>query len=520
MKINPHHLVSSRDEYSLLAYGRRCFGIIWGPGLDFLKIHQFVEEINSSNPHRVFLHVLELYQGHTPHAFIVIEMEYRTAIQQKYFTYLMAVLSLKLPFWIHIWDTLEHDAFRRDFLTPSQLDSELCINRLWLKNGAVFLIKTGFTEDNPHGEFVPEVTLDEAMEILEKNQASEIGSLTQEVNKLLSESQPHMMEHVLDITNVYIPKKLANLVLENPHWIEFPDFDDFDPTQVNFGAIPDSALLADEIPFTVAISDINDDKNGLERHFSRSLTTAQWVSLAIKNNANNAFLAAKDNIRESERLALFLGKSVSSDAFSSETLINKLVSVGLANTTFRAKLVKCPDLQLKKHWKEHVCVLDDEYLQMYKESRRQEWKGDGNDFFENNDYDIAYEPEAKTKPAVFAGLEDTSEFAENFTQKDIWGKLSAVIEDPQIMNQAQAQALSETDLEKTADLEDFDDFVEYYARHFLGYDEKDLEKHRVEKSPKQSPGLSGKNGDHSFDWQKYNDDSDYDSAFSEEEIDI
>ncbi|KAM9902948.1 hypothetical protein OXX79_003664, partial [Metschnikowia pulcherrima] len=309
------------------------------------------------------------------------------------------------------------------------------------------------------------------------------------------------------------------LVLENPHWIEFPDFDDFDPTQVNFGAIPDSALLADEISFTVAISDINDEKNGSEKHFSRSLTTAQWVSLAIKNNANNAFLAAKDNIKESERLASFLGKSVSSDAFSSETLLSKLVSVGLADTTSRAKLVECPDMQLKKNWKEHVCVLDDESLQMYKESQRQ-WKGDGNDFSEKNDTDIAYEPEAKTKPAVFAGLEDTSEFAENFTQKDIWGKLSALIEDPQIMGQPQAQALSETDLEKTADLEDFDDFVEYYARHFLGYDEKDLEKHRVEKNPKQSPGLSEKNGDDSFDWQKYNDDSDYDSAFSEEEIDI
>lgn len=514
MKINPAHLIPLRNEYSLISYGPRCFAIIWSPSAFLSEVEQFIEKINRYNPHRVLLQLLDLHRDYMSHAFVVVEMKYRTRIHQKYFTFLMWQLSQHLSAWIHIWDTLEHDALRRDFTAPTYMDSELGINRLWLKNGSVFLLNSGYTDDNPHGEFVPDVGLDQAIVSLNSGQSLENSDLSAQLKTEFNNGEEdHLVEHVLDITNVYIPKPLVNLVSHKPHWVTHPNFDEMDPTHIDLNAIPPSVSLSDEIPFTVAVSDMAYGEDSNEDLFSDSLTRAQWISLAIKFNVNRAFLEAK-NIDETESLERFVNAGFQGQGFLSSYLMGNLYELGLSRNKSSAKVETCPDLQIRKDWKSPVCVLTKTDLKVYEDLQRQDFQAEEN---ESEDENSSLDSTEDDSSPFFTGLEDTGEFARKFSRKDIWGKLSEAIEDPELLGQA--EALTEKDLEQTADLEDFDDFVEYYAKHFLGYTDGDLKKHQVQKTEtnkeEEKKGESGsKRG--SFDWQIYNDDSDYESDYQSE----
>ncbi|GEQ68987.1 hypothetical protein JCM33374_g2657 [Metschnikowia sp. JCM 33374] len=521
MKINPAHLIALRNEYSLLSYGPRCFAIVWGNDPNIPSdLVSFALSINKYNPHRVQLDVSRFYSDYTSRAFAVVEMKYRTPIQQKYFTYLMALLSKRVSAWIHVWDTLEHDALRRDFDAPGYMDSELSINRLWFKGDSVFLVCKGYTPDNSHGEFVPELSLQEAMDELVAGRGEKNEGLTNQLSAHFSAPhQAHLLEHVSDITNVYLPRNLASLVLRHVHWIELPDLNEIDPTNIVLDAIPASASLDDEVAFTVAVSDANIDNFQGDKSFSSGLTPAQWLSLSIKINVNKAFSEIKDNAEETIRLQEHIGKHVGENIFSSSFTMQRLYEQGLSNSKMAAKSVNCEDLRLAFNWDKPVCVLTNEERKVYEELQKQDWHASDEDSesVENPDLDKA-SPENKP---FFTGLEDTGEFAEHFSAKNIWGKVSAALDDPQLSDRT--HALSEKDLEKTGDLEDFDDFVEYYATHFLGYNEEDLEQHRVQppQTRSKSQGENTKNEKNKFDWEMYNNDSDYvsdDSSGSEVEV--
>lgn len=510
MVIDPERLTSLRDEYSLISYGPRCFAIILCDRPQHSKLVSFTENVNKFNPHRAVLEALQLYSDHTSQPFAVLELKPETSTVQSYFTYLIVLLSRRLPVWIHIWDVFEHDALRRDFDVPSEMDAELSINRLWIKSGTVYLLRNGYTADNPHGEFVSEITLEEAIGGLRASKAVKCESLTSQVDAFMKESLNHLLEHVLDIENVLIPNNLVNIVLHHPSWITRPGLDDFDPTQILWDALP--SLSSEKTAFTMVVSDIPED-HSFDGLFPKSLSPAQWVALSIMNNANNEFSRAKGDVEKTSHLNSLLDQEFPEDCFLSTFLSNQLCNLGLFSDRTKVKAVKGEPKDLTLKGNQPWCVLKSSDREKYLEMQRQNWKMGDDQENDKNDLDND-KPAKEHSSSFFTGLEDTAEFNSQFAQSDIFRELAAAIEDPELLGQA--QALTEEDLRKTEDLEEFDDFVEYYAKHFLGYDDEDLEKHRIKDQDNSQPSATG-SGNTPYDWAKYNDESDYESESSDED---
>ncbi|OBA23053.1 hypothetical protein METBIDRAFT_97221 [Metschnikowia bicuspidata var. bicuspidata NRRL YB-4993] len=518
--IGPERLISLRNEYSLISCGARCFAILWSNSHFHSQLGELVRKINKYNPHRVYLQLLKLHHGPTPRPFAVVEMKYGSPIHQKYFTYLMWLFSHQVDMWIHMWDTLEHDVLRRDFSAPSEMDAELSINRLWLHNRSVFLLRNGYTDDNPHGEYVPELDLKAAMDALMALAATRQDSLTRQLSSSFGKREDHLIENVLDIQNVYIPKSLVNLVLHHPHWVTRPEANKIDLTDILLDCFPESLLLVDEEAYTVAVSDTSEDRDALDKLFPDSLTDAQWISLSIKINANDAFAAAKQDTGKKARLDALVAQPIPRADFHSSFLMSKLYELGLSTRKSAAKLVCCPDLQMKTQANVPLRVLSESDRQKYEKLQRRDFLAEES---ESDSGDREMEDAERGETNIFTSLEDSKEFARYFSRKDLTTKLSAALEDPDLLGGA--QALTEEDLQQTEKLEDFDDFVEYYAKHFLGYSDADLMKHKVRGQGDERTDSLGQDGSRaetaSFDWSKYNDDSDYESDYlSEEDVGI
>lgn len=252
--IDAHLITSARHDASFLLKGTGpvCFAIVHGENpVDFVQV------LNRYNPLRV------RFTLHTIGCVSLVEMPYSSELQQRYFTFAFWLFS-KRGHWVHLWDTLEHDVFRRDFdESPAHMDLSLSINRLWLKNGKVHLVNRGYTDDNPHGELVAELTLDDALECLERGEYGLAEPLQKAVEAEFA--KPEYTLHFFSLAKdveVYVPRDLQRLIGENPHVISNVD------GEINLAALASVVDLNDEVPMRVAVvgSDAENLSLGIKVH--------------------------------------------------------------------------------------------------------------------------------------------------------------------------------------------------------------------------------------------------------------
>lgn len=484
--LDPALLRGIRDENAFIFSSRACFAIIAPHDTCNVleRLHQsvftFVNHINLYSPLRVKL------EAAVDDNIIVVEMNYSAAIEQSYFSHLMWTLSRNTDAWIHIWDTHEHDALRRDFTAPEYMDSLLCINRLWIRLQLVHMITKHFTAENPHGELVDELTLDTALECLRNDEYS----TPQELNKAVQQLQSPVADAMVDVCQVYLPRSLVVPLARHP-WLITPMISD--PTKVLTSTLSSMTDLNDESPFTVAVP-----RFLLEQAVKSSLTAAQTVSLAIKANIDS-------HVQEHPEFADCIedcNTAGGEEGFLLRYLQDKLMDLHILPRSEQVYQIKEDGGRFVADWTKPFSIFTPREEREW--TKAQELKAEQLEAFLKLDLD----DELLDEPQLSMPLGEDRNTVEKL-QGLLKNFKSAFGETPR-NTEGMYESLDDDDVEKLTELEDFEDFIEFFAQNYMGFGKEDLEAHHQKKKRSHEPE-SELNLDLEFDWDAYNDDSDYNS---------
>lgn len=468
-----------RDENAFLFAPRTCFAIIAPLSLstDVLAnaISIFVNSINLYSPLRVKL-ASQVYK-----CFAVIEMQYSSAVEQSYFSHLMWIFSRDTSAWIHIWDTHEHDALRRDFSAPAYMDSLLCINRLWIHHQLVHMITRNFSEDNPHGELIEELSLLEALACLQAHEYSTPGQL----NSMAKELEKPMITETVDVCGVFVPRSLVSHLTDHP-WLISPVI--ADPTLLKTSTLSSLVDLNDEVPFTVCVPQFL-----IDQAVKSSLTIAQSVSVGIKANIES-------HIRENK---IAPEKNISKEPFLLEYLQYKLIELGLLRYPEKVTQINEPGDRFVTNWKEPFSIFTPQEEREW--TKAEELK--------------AQQLEALLKLDLNEELPDETHLSmplgeDSTTVEKLQGLLrnfkSAMGESETPVDSGMYDSLNDEDVEKLTELEDFEDFIEFFAQNYMGFGTEDLAAHHRKKKRHAEEDVELEL-ELEVDWEAYNNDSDYQS---------
>lgn len=478
-----------RDENAFLFSPRACFAIIVSEDINSIvpSIEHFTETINQYSPLRVRL---EYVCGER----IVVQMKYSSAVEQLYFSHLMWNFSLLAKnAWIHLWDTHEHDALRRDFSVPEYMDSLLCLNRLWIRNKSIYMITRGFSPSNPHGELIEELPLTEAFECLCKEEYS----MPEELNKTAKIELEKPQAQIVDVNGVFIPRKLLASLSRNP-WLISPLID-CDPTSLVTEKLSQTVNMDDEVCVKVAIPQYL-----LDLKINCLLTIAQSVSLGIKVNCEahiDKLNLDETNIEQDGMESVFL----------LDWLQQKLMEAGVP-----CEFEKLPEVhelsdRYQTDWTQPFSILSaeeelewkkKESMKMKMEEKMLEWNFD--DGISDDIHLSLPMGEDKNTVEKLQGLLKEFKSAIGEDEKSPGANTTA--------DMGMYESLNDEDIEKLTELEGFDDFVEFFAQHYMGFNNEDLEAHRNKrKRTDQEQSELELELESEFDWDQFNNESDYDS---------
>lgn len=480
-----------RDENAFVFSSRACFAIIsptakqTSPESLWLAISTFVNLINSYSPLRVKLEVT------TADNCSVIEMKYSSATEQTYFSHLMWTFSRDNDAWIHIWDTHEHDALRRDFSAPAYMDSLLCINRLWINRQLVFMITKSFTEENPHGELIEELTLSEALECLHNHEVCTPA----ELNNMAKQLQSPMMDAVVDVRHVYLPKSLV-LPLATSPWLISPVI--ADPTLVVTSTLASLVDLDDEVQFTMAVPQFL-----IEQAVKSSLTIAQSVSLGIKANMESHLQSNPqfgDSLKYTDNVS---GQEI----FLLEYLQSKLVELRILPHSEEVVQIDEAGGRFVSDWNKPFSIFSPQEEREW--TKAEELKAQQLEALLKLDLDEDLPDEIHLSMPLGedrSTVEKLQGLLRNFKSA-----IGETLGDTDLKT-GMYESLNDEDVEKLTQLDDFEDFIEFFAQNYMGFDEDDLAAHHHQKKrPAEQETEEELELGLEVDWEAYNNDSDYKS---------
>lgn len=488
-------LLSDRDDYTLADHRHKCFALILDTGV-LSALAQFIDTINQFNPLRVRLE--------PPSHFFVDDKKilYTEMLHNdmpnaaSYFTFLFWLFSGKHLVWIHLWDTTEHDVFRRDFDCPAYLDSSLCINRLWIKSQTIHMLNRGFTPDNPHGELIKELVLAEALECIEAGEYEIPTNLNDAVTIEFTEGPAahHFLGKTVDVCEVYIPRQLAGLIASNTSLIRHFSTEGMNPAKAELWALPDYVDLNDEIAYKVALPEVDPKSQPPE------VPVAQALSVSLKILADRFLHEAKETTQLEELMAS-MQQEIPLEAFSSAYLQKGLQLAGLLKEFHHcAENKECPP-RLEYDWTKPFSLIKD--TNQWNADKAKEF-ADSQKYFAEALASMDSNFLAQQEPESFESIEDSRAVTDFL--KDQVSKMKATLAS-QTPLQADSvfddelglhESLDPEELEKLDELNDFDDFVEFFASHYMGFSPQDLQSHQ-----------SNKRTATEVEWEDYNDDSDY-----------
>lgn len=437
-------LLGVRHDLSLVQYSARCYALILlDEARDAQVIVQCLANINKYSPQRVHLkHQLHTLAYST---ILAVEMHYCSNIQQTYFTYLVWTWSQRVSAWMHVWDTIEHDALRRDFAVPQYMDCELAANRMFIRNGQAFLVTVGYLQENPHGELVGEIDMETAAQALKAGHVQQAPATSAAMRELFctADADAHFLSHVLDVQGVHLPKRYAHFLAQHPYLLAWPR----DPPAV--AGVDLSAIAADLDPasqcaYTVAMPNT---PPGLSTP-PADLLLSEYASLCIKANlVAHSGAAVKQGPPAGE-------------VFLSEYLMQRLRAHGCSQSLQTARKVGAARLD----------CLQDGNLHVSTTSRT----------------------ETTTSPAE--APPEAQAAAEEANEKSA-AAIESVLQEVKQELHAEMTAADGLCAGGVDDDVDVDDFMEFYAKNYLHMNDQELALHRT---LPEDP-----------DWSAYNDDSDY-----------
>lgn len=462
-RLSLKHLLLPRDDLSLVGYGGRCFALVRALSALRCQIREYLAAVLQCNPQRVTFHTYDVVDP----KMTVVEMAYVSRDQQSYFTFVVwHFLHHKLSdLTVHLWDTLEHDVFRRDFEAPLYMDAELSANRLWIVDGKIVLLHKGYSTENPHGEYVQELSLGEALDELEMGRFWPQELLTNSVDDFCrsKNAQAHFTVLVLDVENVPLPQSLVEPLREHPEWLEGSILQDLDLSKVELGQSFGDGQWAEYHRVAVAQASFN-----VPSLSTTSLQLNHLVALAV-------MLHAQKSSGE------FISIDSSTNSLLSQEALDQLSTLGFLRLQTMAQAVHGVAEPIPPNWKSLINQVPskEELLQLSLEE------------------ETFSELSSKEPTQVEDEWEDSEDFVRQFKQLPMIRDLEKALgQEPSGLPATTHDTLSKAQVEATLKLDGFDDFVEFYAKQYLAMSDETLKKHRVDKDP----------------WSQYNDDSDYESS--------
>lgn len=493
--IDPPLHVVDRDEDTFSRQRNTCFSIVLSLDPDILEhLVNFVDTVNRYNPLRIHLE-RPRFNTCAKETFITTEMRYRKPEEQSYFSFLFWKFSGKHPVWVHLWDTSEHDVFRRDFECPSYMDSSICGNRLWIRQGQIRMVNRGFDVENPHGEFVKELDLNAAIDCINKKEWELAKALTEEVGVEFTTGDvaDNFFDEIMDVEQVYVPRQLLGILAYNTWMIRHFDHNWVDARRIKLSHLHKFVDIDDEVPLTIAVP------TDMEEHMMEDLLpTYQMVSMSLKIVADLMFSDASRSQEQLDFLMSQMVEGVPHDTFLSAFMQQELKKAGLQKKCqMRSRDLTKHPTRLKFDWTKPFSIASPKEYHIWREAYEERF-GDTDAGFNSIMADL--KKEIPTVPESLAtGFGESRQTTESLREKFTQFREAF---DGQHTDGGLYEDLEREEIEQLDDLDDFDDFVEYYASHHMGMSAAEVALY-VQTMRKFEREESV--------WDQYNDDSDYKS---------